>query len=268
MSTDPAGAKSERKRPWYRACLPRPIGWILYTILLLLLTPVSFHVICHWWATTGVRSAGGTIGYGKGGYFITLTKDKQATSLLNPEISRLNSLDDDVSLSLDGTDTTDKALAYLEGLEKLAGLELAYTKVTDAGIPHLAKINHLWRLDLNGTNVTDKGLACLEGLTNLRDLALASTNITDAGIPYLRKFHYVYTLNLAGTRITDDGLAHLEGCANLYFLDLGSTSVTDRGIPHLARVYNLQHLNLAGTKVTDGGVKALRRALPKCGIER
>jgi len=44
--------------------------------------------------------------------------------------------------------------------------------------------------------------------------------------------------------------------------------VTDAGLKELISLKNLQTLLLGGTQVTDAGVVELRKALPKCVINR
>ncbi len=106
----------------------------------------------------------------------------------------------------------------------------------------------LWRrvekVRFSGPSVTDADLAHLAGLTNLEGLYLS------------------------GTQVTDAGLAHLAGLTNLQELDLGNTQVTDAGLAHLAGLTNLVELYLTNTQVTDAGVEALRKKLPKLGVNR
>ena len=56
-------------------------------------------------------------------------------------------------------------------LGNLTRLDLSGTKVTNAGLKHLAKAKDLTELDLADTQVTDAGLNELAGLKNLRRLS-------------------------------------------------------------------------------------------------
>jgi hypothetical protein len=268
MSTDQPGIKTEPRRPWYLARLPRPVGRVLYGGLFLILAVVLCRAIYEWWVLADLRAAGAEVLNGmKGGCFITLPEGKRASLVLNPKLTRLNSLGEWITLVMDGTDARDEDMIYLERLEELVGLQLANTNITDAGIPHLARSSRLWRLNLNGTKVTDNGLAYLEGLKNLSELDLGNTNVTDAGTTHLAKLHDLRELSLRGTKVTDKGLADIQVLADLYDLDLANTDVTDAGVPHLKRLCPGK-LNLKGTKITDDGVKALKQSLPNCAIER
>ena len=64
------------------------------------------------------------------------------------------------------------------------------------------------------------------------------------------------------------GLAHLEHLRSLSYLWLDRTRVTDAGLEHLKGLDKLGSLRLSGTKVTAAGVQQLRKALPKCTIQR
>ncbi|MEC9349856.1 MAG: leucine-rich repeat domain-containing protein, partial [Planctomycetota bacterium] len=82
-----------------------------------------------------------------------------------------------------GTQVTDADLADLGVLKKLVGLDLNWTKVTDAGLKHLKGLTNLTSLYLFfNTKVTDAGLEHLRGLTNLTALWLNDTKVTDAGL--------------------------------------------------------------------------------------
>ncbi len=75
-------------------------------------------------------------------------------------------------------------------------------------------------------------------------------------------------LNLSGTRVTDAGLEHIKGITSLKGLELNSTHVTDAGLEHLKGMTNLKELILTDTQVTNARVNELKKALPKCKIER
>jgi hypothetical protein len=76
------------------------------------------------------------------------------------------------------------------------------------------------------------------------------------------------SLNLSGTPVTNDGLKHLAVLEALSRLDLHETKVTDAGLKQLAGFKGLTFLNLQGAKVTREAAAELRRALPRCRIDR
>jgi hypothetical protein len=68
--------------------------------------------------------------------------------------------------------------------------------------------------------------------------------------------------------LTDSDLAMLGWLKHLRELDLHHTQITDAGLKHILGLKELRFLDLQETKVTDAGVATLKKALPKCWIER
>lgn len=58
---------------------------------------------------------------------------------------------------------------------------LGKTRVTDAGLAHLARLRNLEFLDMSRTAVTDAGLTQLSGLTELRLLYVDGKTTTEGG---------------------------------------------------------------------------------------
>lgn len=158
------------------------------------------------------------------------------------------------ALAVSSTKITDAGLAHLAKLTALKSLYLNDTRIKDAGLAHLAKLTGLQRLDLDSTRITGAGLAHLAKLTDLYWLNLKDTQITDARLAHLAKLTGLEILTLSGTPITDAGLAHLEGLTRLQTLDLDSTRITGAGLAHLAKLTALQWLNLEGTQITDASL--------------
>jgi len=128
-------------------------------------------------------------------------------------------------------------------LEKILSLALARTKITDAGLKEVAKVQKLTMLWLNDTKITDAGLKELAKLQKLELLVLGHTQITDAGLKEVAKMQKLKKLSLDGTKITDVSLKDI------------------------AKLQKLTNLDLLGTKVTKAGVAELQKALPKCRID-
>ncbi len=73
--------------------------------------------------------------------------------------------------------------------QPIVRVELSRTKVTDAGLKHLAGLKQLRTLYLDHTKVTDAGLKHLSGLRQLQWLHLGHTQVTDAGLKHLAGAH-------------------------------------------------------------------------------
>jgi uncharacterized protein (TIGR02996 family) len=77
---------------------------------------------------------------------------------------------------------TDEGLNSLRGLSQLRVLKLEeHPGITDAGLAHLARLNHLECLDLSQTGVSDGGLVHLRGVKGLECLVVCNTAVTEAG---------------------------------------------------------------------------------------
>ena len=115
----------------------------------------------------------------------------------------------------------DADVALIAGVaEQLVWLDLARTKVTDAGLAPLAEIKNLTRLHLENTGISDAALAHLAGL---------------------EKLNY---LNLYGTQVSDAGLAHLKGLKNLQKLYLWQTKVSYEAAQKLQEAIGGLEVNL------------------------
>ena len=141
-------------------------------------------------------------------------------------------------------------------------------EVTDAVVPHLAKLTHLIQLSVINTQITDPGLERLGELTQLQYLTIAGNDITDAGLVCLKRLTQLKELTVACDHSTDAGLAHVERLTQLRQLLLLNTRVTDAGMDHLKGLSDLKSICLWDTQVTDEGVRKLQRALPRCKIDR
>jgi len=166
---------------------------------------------------------------------------------------------------------------------ELETLNLWGTVVTDAGIPHLAKLSKLQLLYLNFTKVTGRGLAPLGSLPLLESLGLPSqlsfadeaaknlslspalasldlqnTNLTDAGLMFLCKIKSLRELNLSGTKITSAGLADLVNLPHLSSLKLLYPPISEQGAAFLSQIEELKRLEL-GEVQTDKALATLCR---------
>lgn len=90
-----------------------------------------------------------------------------------------------VWLDLGGSGVTDRDLAHLRPLTRLARLHLERTTVGDAGVAQLAQLPELRWLNLCGTAVGDEGLRHLAGAAALETLYLHGSKATPAGVATL-----------------------------------------------------------------------------------
>jgi hypothetical protein len=81
--------------------------------------------------------------------------------------------------------------------------------ITEKGLIHLAALVNLNHLDLAESRVSDAGLACLANLP-LETLKLAYPKINDAGLPHLHPLKTLRRHDLTRVPISKKGLAALQ----------------------------------------------------------
>ena len=95
-------------------------------------------------------------------------------------------------------------------LEKVTGLDLSRTKITDAGLKEVARMQKIIILDLTATKITDAGLKEVAKLQSLESLWMNGTKITDAGLKEVAKLQSLERLYLLATQTTKAGVAELR----------------------------------------------------------
>lgn len=117
----------------------------------------------------------------------------------------------DVSLHLCDKEVKDDHLALLKEFSvPVLWLNLARTKITDAGLANISGIKSLEKLHLEKTGIGDEGLKHLKNLENLTYLNLYSTQVTDAGLEHLKNLKKLRRLYLWESKVTDAGVATLQ----------------------------------------------------------
>lgn len=209
-------------------------------------------------------------------------------------IGRLRDLRAPMVLNLPGTQISDAGLKQFESLEVFGlNVELC-SRMTDAGLENIRRIQPLRELVLSGTGVTHVGLrhlashtgllaldlelcdgvtdeACepLGNMKQLRSLVLKKSGfeqfrISDVGLQRLQNLSELEVLNLYGNSVTDDGLASLQPLTKLREINLSLLPITDTGLKHLRGLSGIENLELlysegfAGPKLTNDMVDALK----------
>ncbi len=117
-------------------------------------------------------------------------------------------------------------------------------QVNDAALENLKPVaaQLVW-LNLAGSKVTDAGLAQVAGLKNLQRLHLEKTAVGDDGVAQLKALAELRYLNLYATKVSDKGLAALKSLANLQSVFLWQTGVTDAGAEDLQKALPKLYIN-------------------------
>lgn len=173
-------------------------------------------------------------------------------------------------LDLAGTRISDRGLKHVSNLPKLRhlilggshtpNLSLGFTDVGDEGLAGMTDLPNLAGITLERTKVTDAGLRHLARFPALKTIWLGYTEITGSRFGDLAELPNLAGMDLEGTKVTDDGLANLRHLKSLQGVSVVGTAVTDAGLEHLKTLESLRGVNLKGTKVTAEGVEALRSA--------
>ncbi|MBE7497182.1 MAG: hypothetical protein HS117_19750 [Verrucomicrobiaceae bacterium] len=133
----------------------------------------------------------------------------------------------------------------------------------DSGLDALAPIaDKVASLDLARTKVTDAGLAKVAAMKNLQELHLENTGIGDAGLDHLKGLASLEYLNLYGTKVTDAGIAKLAGLSKLKALYLWQSGVTKAGVAALKAKLPGAHINNGWSAEDDAKPVAVAAAAP------
>jgi hypothetical protein len=134
--------------------------------------------------------------------------------------------------------------------------------MTDAGMEHVTRLDHITHLDLGNSNqLTDEGLLRLARMPQLQHLDLSGVKgvITDRGLDVLRELPDLRHFQLCWQQnVTDAGVANLGYCDHLENVNLMGTPTGDGAIEALAGKASLRHLKTGGN-VTDAGLALFSR---------
>ena len=117
-----------------------------------------------------------------------LARPRPADSLTAAQLEALASVAPQVQeLDLAYTPLDDAMMAQLKAFPHLLRLKVNKTRITDAGVQHLAGMAYLQSLNMYDTQVSDSCLAVVGKLPRLRQLYVWQTRITEEGVNALRQ---------------------------------------------------------------------------------
>lgn len=162
-------------------------------------------------------------------------------------------------LNLQGTQITDAGVPYLRLLRHLYDLNLSYTKISDEGLKLVGQIPNLAFISLNGDKVTDKGISYLQN-RKLRSILLCDTGVGDEGAKILSQIPTINALQMRSCKgVTNVGAVNISNLSRMEFLSLENTSITDQGATALSKLTELKELDIGSNKITAGSIRALCR---------
>ena len=160
-------------------------------------------------------------------------------------------LNDVWRLDLSDTECGDESLAFLRGRWR----DSVPGRIAPPGV----------EVDLSGSRVTDAGLRHLAAAPRIGRLALARTAVTGDGFDADLRFggRFGTRIELTGSALTDRGCARLADNVILgrnLNLTCGDTTITSDGVARLATMSKLTELSIGGPNVTDAAVAPLAEA--------
>jgi hypothetical protein len=172
------------------------------------------------------------------------------------------------TILVEQTPLTDDDLARLDGLDNLTTLCIDHpdSRVTPAGIAHLARLSKLEHLRIRGPGIGDEALESVRQLTRLKILNLPRGEFTDAGFARLQELPKLDLLRFGSPNVTDVGIESLLTFPSLQRLHLIDVPITDAGLAELAEIEALQSLYIDGGNISDGAWDELFRRRPKLHV--
>ena len=116
---------------------------------------------------------------------------------------------------------------------------------------HVGKLDGLRIINITGTKITDAGIAHLAGLSRLRMVYFQwDINLTGACLVHLRDKKELKWLGVFTEGLRDDHLKYIEGLDRLETLLLRSPSLGDAGMTHIRGLTALKRLTIDNSMVT------------------
>ncbi|MCI0334474.1 MAG: hypothetical protein L0228_14750, partial [Planctomycetes bacterium] len=172
----------------------------------------------------------------------------------------------------------DNALQHVASIERLDTLGLGGTWVTSAGVSQLIALRNLRWLTLRDTRVDDAAIEDLTKMQWLRELDISGSQISGEGLLKIRSnlpsCNVVCDMiDVSGNKVFSDDrwwqqlvkrMQALNDERRLILIDLSDAQVADEHLPALYGLNRVEAIDLHNTNVTLSGVEQLERALPDC----
>jgi hypothetical protein len=164
---------------------------------------------------------------------------------------------------LSRTATTGIGLRAFGRLPHFRSLMANHTPLTDQGLSYLPG-QRLTGLALNSTKVTDDGLQMLGATRSMRSLLLSNTFTGDRGILSLGTMNELEILSVRNTNVTDAVMRQLPDlCPNLETLDISETAVSDAAVPALAQLRRLTWIAGGKDVFSPTGIARMQKLRPR-----
>jgi hypothetical protein len=180
------------------------------------------------------------------------------TDISDDDLSGLQTLHEVEVLDLTGTKVTDACLTHVGRLDNLRELRLVRTLVEGNEFRRLAKCEYLRVLEFGNTTLDINHGAIFAALTKmpeLRELTIIANDDSLAGIETLTQ---LTTLRLPHPALTGHtSFPRIARLHSLTVLDLSKSGVSDESIGLLVSLPNLSQLILDHTSISDRGLEKI-----------
>jgi len=136
------------------------------------------------------------------------------------------------------------------------------SRITAAGLKHLAGLPNLEHLRIRGSGVDDAALTEIAKIKSLRILNLPRGEFSDAGLAQLKPLPQLAQFRFNSPAVTDAGMLTLAAFPALTRLHLIDVAITDQGLKTLAGIERLESLYIDGGTLSDGALDELFRKRP------
>jgi hypothetical protein len=140
-------------------------------------------------------------------------------------------------------------------------IHVASWRVADDDVAQIGQATELRTLiiDQPESRITAAGLKHLAGLPNFEHLRLRGPGVDDDALAQIAQLKALRFLNVPRGSFSDAGLAHLAGHARLELLRFGSPNVSDAGIKTLREMPALTQIHLIGVPLSDASLAELAK---------
>lgn len=167
------------------------------------------------------------------------------------------------SLHINNPRVTKEAVKDIARFKQLTKLHLHIQDVDAASLKHLAGLK-LTLLDVYHHHINDDVLKTLRSMGLLHALMIAQ----GAGMKRPTKAAEVVNIGFHSTKVSAAGVKELIEFENLDRLSLCGVRISDETLKTVAQFKRLDFFEFDGAGVSDRAVAELRKALPKCNIQR
>lgn len=184
-------------------------------------------------------------------------------------------------LYLENTSVTDAGLRHLNKFTMLRHLKInnyatlkrqgapdSPAKITDAGMIHLKGLDHLWSLHLDNLPITDAGLTAIDDLPELSSLYLSNTKVQGRGLAKVKSLPQFSILYLDGCPLSAEALQALSGATSLQILSLNHVPLTPDALPLLKAIPRVDQLGLTGCGFLDEEIADLVKSKRGLRVKR